>query len=231
MAIPGLSPDMNPANPATPVAPVIEPTPPEPKGLDKFSDLFDNDKTKVPKEGEQVTPPESPTPFDPVALLDNEEATTALLSKLDFSKSISEDTQALITANDPGALLALTNDIGKQAYMQAMRHTAAINKRYVDEQLASHSTDVTSKINSQISDRELATLLPEIKNPLVAAGIETFVERFRAQNPTASTSDVVTQVKEYLGELNSTVNKPPPDTTNQPTEIDWFKDLGIEETQ
>jgi hypothetical protein len=226
---PGLSPDMNPAAPAVaPVVPIVDAIPapePKPEGLDKFAFLTDNDKDK---KGSKDTPPEPEAPFDPVALLSNEEATTALLSKIDFSKSISEDTQKLIAAGDPSALLALSNDIGKQAYLMAAQHSVAINKRYVDEQLANQSTAVQSKINSTIDDTELARLIPEIKNPILGEAVNGFVAKYRAQNPTASADDVAKQVKSYLGELNSTVNKPEPESKPEDEGINWLKDLGID---
>lgn len=216
-AIPGLSPNMNPAEPGTPVTPPAEPL----TGLDKFNHLFDNTNNDDPKADPKAAPE---TPFDPMAILGNEEAVTDLLSKVDFSKNLSPETQELIAKNDPGALLALTNDVGKQGYIQALQHGVMLNKRYVDEQLAKQSTDVTSKINTQIADRELAALLPEINNPLVAAGITSFKDAYIKQNPTASAQDVANQIKTYMGDLNNTINKPAP-TPSSEEPVDWLDGL------
>lgn len=196
------------------------------EGLDKFASIFDNDKSQ--KEGKPASPTEPPAPFDPMALLEDEEAITGLLSKVDFSTSISEETQKKLTDQAPDALISLTNDIGKAAYLQAMRHSTALNAKYLKEQISLHGKTVSSQISNSISDADLAKVLPEINNPIIAAGIEPFISKYRNQNPNATAEDVAKITRDYLKELNMSVNpdKTPPSPDTQDS-IDWEKELGV----
>jgi hypothetical protein len=204
-----------PAAPETPAAPVEEP-----KGLDKWAGLLDNDKTD-----EKLGEAEKPTTiFNPNEILADEEAVTALLSKTDFTSNISPETQQKLADGAPDAMLALNNDIGKQVYLQAMRHTTALVDRQMNERFAAQEGVTSSKINSSINDKDLAKLLPEITNPIIALGVQPFIDKLRAQNPSMSTADVAAQTKEYLGDLNNKLNAPPPDPKKD-EEVDWMEGL------
>jgi len=193
-------------------------------GLDKFAGLFDNgkddDKTGDNKDS-------TPTIFNPVDVLQDEEAVSALMGKIDFSSAITEDTQKLIQDKDPGAIIALSNDIGKASYLQAMQHMSAMMTKHIDGRLAQQDTNVNSQINSSINTRDLAGIIPELNTPIVALAVQPFIDKYRAANPKANAQDIATQVKSYLTELNSTVN---PSTTTDPAagdEQDMLEWLGL----
>lgn len=203
--------------------PTPDPTP-EPKGLDKFAKLLYNDtddKSQKDQKDEKLI-------FDPTAILEDEEATAALLSKLDFSQAISKETQQKLQANEPDAILALVNDVGKQAYLQSLKHTSALMKRHIDDRLQEQDGHVSNKIHSSIKSADLESKIPEIANPIVALGVKPFIDKLQAQNPSISSDEVVTQVRAYLKELNLKLNAPD-DTPNPrtPKEIDWLDELGL----
>ena len=224
----GFNKDPDPETPPVTTPPVADPNQPptpEPEGLDKFASLFN---TKKDDDNPPTDPPTEDVIFDPTTILEDPEAVTALLSKLDFTKDISPETQAKLQANDPSATMDLFNEIGKQAYLSSLKHTTALMKRHVDDRFAQQDGVVSTKINSSIKSADLAAQIPEISNPIVALGVQPFIDRLQSQNPTMSTADVVKQVKSYLGELNSTINPPPKESTpDKDKEVDWLEDLGL----
>ena len=224
----GFNKDPDPETPPVTTPSVADPaqTPtPEPEGLDKFAGLFD---TKKDDDNSPTDPPTEDVIFDPTTILEDPEAVTALLSKLDFTKDISPETQAKLQANDPNATMDLFNEIGKQAYLSSLKHTTALMKRHVDDRFAQQEGVVSTKINSSIKSADLAALIPEISNPIAALGVQPFIDKLQAQNPSISTADVAAQVKSYLGELNKSFNPPPKDSTpNKDKEVDWLAELGL----
>lgn len=193
------------------------------KGLDIWAGILDNPKPEGDEE------PKVPTgPFDPAALLADDEAMAALTSKLDFSNALSAETQQKMQDQDPSALMDAMEDMGKAMYAQAMRHGAVMNARAMNERFDAADSKVSSTISQHVDDRELAGQLPEISNPLIAMGVQPFIDKLRKANPSMSTTDVATQVRAYMGEANNVLNRPPP-TPESEKEIDWFEELGIQD--
>ncbi len=193
-------------------------------GLDKWADLFDNKGDTEDKSGEEYTP------FDPLATLQDEEAVNALLSKVDFRSSISEATQQKLANDDPNAMLDVINDVTKAAYLTALRHNQSMTQRVLQDQTKSFDKSVSSKISQSISDKELERALPEISNPVVAAGVKPFIQQLRQQNPNMSPETIVAEVRGYLQELNLAVNpssNPKGQRGAQDEGNDWLSDLGL----
>ncbi len=211
-------------DPVAPVVPgVVVPNTPEPTGLDKWGNLVDN---KTSTEGE----PPAPTPvFDPVAILKDPAALEKISSQLDFSSSITKETQQLFADNDPSAMVAMANDIGKAAYLQALQHSSALAQQHVADRFDQQDKSLSSNIKTHLSEYELEQHIPEIKNPIVRMGTEQFVAKLKQQNPTMSASDVSSEVRSYLKELSATFNPdtPKPGEPVAPEEIDWLTEMGF----
>lgn len=192
------------------------------EGLDKWADLFNTGEGEGEGDGEIV-------PFDPVATLQDEEAAAALMSKVNFRTFISEATQQKLNNDDPTALMDALDEMSKGAYLTALRHNQALTQRVLHDQTRSIDKNVSTRVTQSISDAELKRALPEISNPVVAAGIKPFVDQLRKQNPQMGPQEVVAEVKGYLQELNMQLN---PDTKSKSPdpakgEIDWLDDLGL----
>lgn len=216
-------PTPTPAAPAPAATPTPTPEGNPPEGLDKWAKLFDN------KEGEGDPSTDEFTPFDPLATLQDDEAVNALLSKVDFRNSISEATQQKLANDDPNAMLDVINDVTKAAYLTALRHNQSMTQRVLQDQNRSFDKNVSSKISQSISDKELERALPEISNPVVAAGVKPFIQQLKSQNPNIAPETIVAEVRGYLQELNLAVNPTSKHKASgsQDEGTDWLDELGL----
>lgn len=215
-----------PASAPDSAVPESKETPKEaPTGLDKFANLFDNEDEKgAKKEGEE----EAVGPFDPIALLNNDEAVETLLSKVDFTSAISKETQQKLASNAEDALPSMMQDVTKAAYLHALKSSVALTTKMVEDKLSEHSKTTSSQIDNTISDRELASALPEINNPIIKAGTKPYIAAFRKQNPSANATDIANYIREILREVNTTVNPETPEVKKSSNEVDdWLEELNI----
>jgi len=196
---------------------------PEPEGLDKWGNLVQNGENPGDK-------PSAPTEvFDPVAILKDPEALEKISAGLDFSTSISSETQQKLSNNAPDAIISLVNDVGKAAYLQAIQHSSALSQQHVADIVAQQSTQTKGDIKSGLANYELEQALPEIKNPIVKLGIEQFVGKLKEQNPTISGVDVATEVRGYLKELSTIMNPSDSEKAGEQSrkDIDWLSEMGF----
>jgi len=203
------------ADPPAPVEPVV--------GLDKWKGLVDN-------ESSEGKPPVEPAPiFDPVAILKDPAALEQITSSLDFSKSISEETQQKLADKAPDGIISLVNDIAKASYQQALQHSTALSQQHVTDVLARQEDQTSSNIQSHIKDYELEQQLPEVKNPIVRLGTQQFISELRKQQPNISSQDVASEVRSYLTELSKNVNPPAPTPAEQQAadNVDWMAEMGF----
>lgn len=211
--------------PLVPIATTVAPV--APVGLDRLQQLLDND----PNAGKPpVTPAPDDTPFDPVALLQDPEAMSRITDAIDFSGAITPETQELLQSNDPKAIMALVQDVGKQAYASALKHSSVLASQQLEDRLSRMEKTSNDQISTALGKHELARELPQMSNPLIAMAVDGFQEKLQAQNPSMTKSQVALETRTYLKELSVAVNPPKtPDLSADPDAdgVDWFEELGI----
>ena len=218
-----------PAVPATPAAPVTPEAPntPEPEGLDKWAKLAENKSS-------ENNPSDSPKEvFDPVAILKDPESLDRISDSLDFTQSISAETQEKLANNAPDAMLSLVNDVGKAAYLQAIQHSSALSQQHVDDRFTQQRGQTKEDIQSGLGNYELEQALPEIKNPIIQLGIKSFVSELRAQTPNISGKDIATNVRGYLSDMHTALSpeSSSSDGNKSIEEIDWLTEMGYPPTK
>ena len=210
-----------PAVPATPVESTTPDTPPL-EGLDKWGGLVENEESGT-------SPEKSTEVFDPVAILKDPEALERISASLDFTSSISAETQQKLADSAPDALTSLVNDVGKAAYLQAIQHSSALSQQHVADRFNQQQTVTKGDIMSGISDYELEQALPEIKNPIIKLGIESFIGKVKEQNPSISGKGIADEVRGYLKEMHNAINSEAktPEADKKSKEIDWLSEMGF----
>lgn len=216
------------ATPGSPVDSNVDSTP-APEGLDRLQQLLDNKpNTGDNKDVDGVTTPD--TPFDPVALLNNPEAIQQITDGLDFTSSISADTQQKLQDNSPDAIMSLVQDVTKASYVAALKHGSVLAQQTMEDRLSRLEKSTGERISSSLSDHELNRELPQLSNPLIKMAVEGFQDKLQAQNPTMTPGQVAAETKTYLAELSKSVN---PDQHVDPNKdagddgTDWLTELGI----
>lgn len=192
-------------------------------GLDKWKGLVDN-KASEGKGSEEDTPI-----FDPVSILKNPEAIEKISNSLDFTSSISPETQQKLASNEPDGIISLVSDVGKAAYLQAIQHSTALTQQHITDLLAKQEKGLSSNIQSHLKDHELEQVLPDLKNPIVRLGTQQFVKELRNQQPNISSQDIAKEVKDYLKELANTINPatPEPKPKRADQVDDWMAEMGF----
>lgn len=204
----------------------------EPKtGLDRFAHLLDNASNKG--DGKDPANPKQPTNVGELFKDDN--FTKGLRTNLrsNIMNSISQETKALMEANDPQAMQSMMADIAEASYMQALQHSASLQNLVLDEKLEGVNSSTSQLVDSKLQNQEFTQAIPQLKNPIVQLGVEAFMGKVREQNPTISAEDMKAQVTEYVSELGMSLNPELGASKQAPVKdvdngIDWFEELGIE---
>ncbi len=219
---PDAAPDTTPAvEPITPVAPV-----PEPEGLDRIQNLLDNN-TNPDKPDESISPEED-TPFNPVELLSSPEMLDKLTSSLDFQSAISSETQQKLADQTPDAIISLVQDVSRESYKAALKHSSILTQQTIDDRLARQDKATQSKISDSLGKHELHRELPELNNPILSMAVEGFQAKLQQQNPTMTTEQVASETRNYVTELSKAFNPASPSTPKPgEEEIDWLEELGL----
>ncbi len=231
-----------PAPPATPVQPGNLPvTPPDtkpPEGtppvetkkeeetspLDQFKDMWE---PNLDAEGKPVaTTPETPITLDPAKLQE-------IISKADFSKSISQEDLAAINAGGEGATTALAkalNSVAQQTLTQSTLATDKMIKQAVDTATKATETRLAEQIRKQNLSDNLLDSNPVFSNPAVKPVIEAVQAQLATKFPAATTAELTKMAQDYVTAMSESFN---PGTTTTPdtsktSENDWGKFLGVE---
>ena len=204
---------------STPDTPALE-------GLDKWGKLVENqDSGDSPSDTSKQI-------FDPVEILKDPEALERISDSLDFTQSISAETQQKLTDNAPDAIISLVTDVGKAAYLQAIQHSSALSQQHVADIIVQQQGQTKDAIKSGLGTYELEQALPEIKNPIIRMGIESFVDKLKIQNPSISGSDIANNVKGYLKEMNTALSpESSPKAGNEAEGTDWLTEMGFPPTK
>ena len=218
---------VTPAAPTIPVTPTVTPTTtpePEPSEFDKITNLL---YPKKNGEDSKNSDPQKPAePFDPTTLFNDPETLSKLRESVDFSKSISNETQQLLEAGDPKGFMSAMQDISKASFLEALKISSVLNKTAIDDAVTRILEQSKGQISQSLEDFDLQKEIPQITNPVIRLGLESARQQLKQQNPTMSASELAKTLKGFLAEANKMVNTqsiPDPETvkTENETWEDW----------
>ena len=196
-----------PANEPTKTEATTTPAEPQLSEFDKITALL-----YPKKNGNEKTPEiqESSEPFDATTLFNNPEIVDKLRSSVDFSKSISSETQQLLEAGDPKGFMSAMQDISKASFLEALKVSAALNKTSIEDAVKRTIEQSKGQITQSLEDFDLQKEIPQINNPVIRLGLEAAKKQLKEQNPSMSASDLAKHLKGFLAEANKMVNSQSP---------------------
>lgn len=203
--------DANGMVPATVVTPETPDSP-----LDQFKDMW-----------EPVTTPEgqvtAPAQLDPAKLQE-------IISKADFTQTLSSENLSLIAAGGEGAQAAFIDSLNTVARQVLMQSTMANNKmteQAVATALASQTATLPELIRSQTTSNNLQKANPLFSNPAVKPVIEAVQAQLAIKNPTATADQLTEMAQNFVSVMGeSFAPKPVTSATEQASQnVDWDKFL------
>jgi len=192
--------------PATPVTPESQE---ELSALEKISKLLYPEGGGKKGENGDDSSNTSNEPIDPTKIFDNKEAVNTLLSSLDFTRSISPETQTLLEAGKPEGFTAMVNDVSKASFLEALKISSVLNKQTIEDAVKRTLTQSKGQIDESLGDLELRRAMPQLDNPVIRLGLDALKDRLKAQNPSMSPTEIATQLKSFLKGANELVNPDP----------------------
>lgn len=220
-AAPGNLPTQNanpadPSNPTVPAASMPAPAATAPEGLDKFTDMWNIKPEDMPK------PPESA--FKGVT----PEAVREIAGKTDFSKVVTPEMMAAISAGGEGAVAATLqamNVMAQQTYAQSAEASMKLIDTALTKQRAEFQAELPNLIKSQSVSNNLRTSNPIFNHPAAAPILQTLATQLQLKNPTATPEQIQQQAQEYLVSFAGAANpqKQESQANNKAGEPDWDK--------
>lgn len=182
--------------------------------LDQFSKLWE---PVITPEG-QVKAPEQ---LDPVKLQE-------IISKADFTKSLTPENLARITAGGDEAQAAFTeslNSVAQQVLMQATMAANKMTEQAIKTALEAQAANLPNLIRAQTTSNNLQKANPVFSNPAVKPVIEAVQAQLAAKNPDA-TADQLTEMAQNFVAVMGEAFAPKSDETSNPNksvvkDIDW----------
>lgn len=199
---------------------------PEPTGLDKFAALIQNEN-KGDGQGQQRQR------TNVQELFKNEQFMQGLRSNLrnSLSSAISEDTKAKLAENDPSAFILAIQEVAEASYMQALQHGASLQDLVLNEKLEDVQSNTESLVGKRLQEQQYLSAIPQLQNPIVQLGVQSFMDKVREQNPTITPDELKSQLNEYISELGTelgAIQKPEDPKQDVDNGVDWLQELGME---
>ena len=218
-AQPGNLPAQAPA--ASNPAPNAEPNgtvPNQPEGEKSNSPLAEYEKLWEPN----PTDPNAPaapkdTPLDPAAV-------HKAVASADFSKVITADNLAAITAGGEEASKAFVNSMNAVAQQVLAQSTLVNNKmteQAVKKALEQHSAGLPEMLRSQAAADHLKTSNPIFSNPAVTPIIEATQTQLLQKFPNATAAELTKMTNDYILAMGQAFAPAPPVDPNAPVETNW----------
>lgn len=182
--------------------------------LDKFNDLWQPVAT-------DPNAPQGPQSVDPQKLME-------AASKVDFSRSLNQETLAKVAAGGEEAIKALMesfNTFGQQVYGQSAVTTAKIVEQAVAEARNQFIAEIPDAIKRQGARTKMFDDNPAFKHPAIAPMIEAQVQQLSTKFPKASPAELTAMAKDHLQAMAALISPPKADASaNGKTgkeDVDW----------
>lgn len=201
----------NPTVPAASVAATAE----QPQGLDKYKDLFTPDPNA--KSNEPTSPFAGVTP----------EAIQQIAGKTDFSKVVTPDMMAKISAGGQEAAQAMIeamNAVAQMTYAQSAQASIKLAETAVSSQREELLAQLPTLIKQQTVTETLRTSNPIFNNPAAAPMLNMLKDNLQAKNPTASAAEIQQMAQEYLGTFAEAIKPAQPQQQSQANKGTDFSD-------
>jgi hypothetical protein len=179
-----------------------------PQGLDKFTDVWNIKPEDLPK------PPESP--FAGVT----PEAVQQIAGKTDFSKVITEDMMAKISAGGQegvAATITALNAVAQQTYAQSATASMKLIETALEKQRVQFESQLPNIIKQQNVTNSLRNQNPIFSHPAAAPMLDMFAKQLQLKNPTADEATIKAQAQEFLLSFADAAN---PQKANTQTGVD-----------
>lgn len=206
------------ANPGTDNNGVVPVTPdPNASPLDKFNKVWETDpNAKAPE-----NPAEMFANLDPAKI---QEAS----KKVDFSKVVTQENLAKITAGGPEAAKAFMesmNAMAQQTYAQSAMATTKIVEQALSKQQASFDAQLPTMVK-RLSSSEALNQNPVFSNPALKPVVDAMQQTLIQKNPNATVTEINQQLNDYFNAVGLQFAPKAPETPAskaKASETDWEK--------
>jgi hypothetical protein len=208
-----------PNNPTAPVqvAPVEPVVPAEPETpLAQFEKLW-----------EAVPVDPNATPDTPAPQL-TAEAISKIVETADFSKTITPESLAAITAGGEGAAEAFTaamNAVARQTMVQSTLVNSKLTEKAVIDALAKQEAALPALLRSQSASAHLIDTNPLFDNPAVKPIMEATRDQLLVKHPTATPAQITKMTEDYILAVSETFAPKAPVSTTAEGDTDWSEFL------
>lgn len=211
--------DTNPANPAAPVQQQGQQPQQEPQGLDQFTDLW-----KAPEQSSQTPANQALLNVDPQKLME-------AAGKVDFAKVIPQESLQAISAGGPEAMQHFAqalNKVAQTVYAQNAMATSKIVEQALGNAKSAWSAELPNFIKSQNVSETLRAENPAFNHPAASPILGALQQQLTVKFPNASSQEIASMAKTYLGQFASAVNGPQNQNNQSQSQddgVDWTKFL------
>lgn len=174
-----------------------------------YENLFDNKNTQEDK---------APTfSIDPKVM-------DQVVGSQDFTKGINPELFQKAMQGDQQAFFEMMNNVGRNAYRNAIEHGGMLTDRFVGAREAHSSKGLSGKVREELTTHALGNV-PNFKNPVVKAQLTEVAKRLQSQHPDAAPAEIAEMAKDYITKLASALNPTDPKAqeASQNVEVDWNK--------
>ena len=180
----------NPTAPVTPVAPTAPESPKDDSPLAEFKNLWET----------KPIDPNAPKPPGPAPEL-NAEAIQKVIANIDFSKQVTPENLAAISAGGEDAQAAFAsamNSVAQQVMIQATLVNNKLTERAVEQAKTSFQDSLPELLRSQASADHLRTSNPLFSNPAMKPVIEATHSQLLDKFPHATHAEIAKMTENYI---------------------------------
>lgn len=176
-----------------------------PQGLDQFKEMWNLSDAEKPKQHESVFAGVTP------------EAIQQIAGKTDFSKVVTPDLIAKISAggeDGTAAMLQALNDVARQSYASSAEAAMKLSEAAAKKERENLLADLPNLIRQQTVSNTLRSKNPIFEHPAAAPMLDMFSQQLQLKNPTATPEQIQAQAQEFLISFANAANpqKPQPQT-------------------
>lgn len=191
--------------------PASQPASPEATNspLADFATLWDN----IPN---QASPEAGPTEL-------NQEDVMKAVTKADFTKALSPDKLAAITAGGEEAAKAFAESLNIVA-QQVLAHATMVNNKLTNSEIAramsAYEAKIPSVLRDQITSNHLRETNPLFSNPAIKPVIEATRSQLLTKFPNATPAEIHKLTEQYIVAMGKAF-APAPAVTRAPDDVNW----------
>ncbi len=203
-----------PPTPGAPTDPAAAPAKPD-SPLDQYKSLWDPVPTS-----ENAAPVAQK--LDPAKLQE-------IVAKADFTKAITPEMKAAISAGGEeaqAALMSALNEVTRQAVVQSTLAANKMTEQAVKDAIDSQTKSLPDLIRSQATTNSLYAANPIFSNPAVKPVIEAVKAQLAAKNPTATSDELTAMSQQFVEALGESISPKAAETVDPKADaMDWAKYL------